>query len=268
MVQVTSPRNPKTSIYEALKLLFYVSALIGILPYSIPTYFRSKRFKLSWIACVWCVFNTLNLAVHYHYSMAGNFTKEVSTGTVPKSNILTATFGTLTIYMEPAMMCFDVLAAIINQRKFIKVFERLQRVQSKLEIEGIEVDYRVLTKLGQIFVAIVFFMEYLLITLNFFEFTSTLTIDSFYYFLSGLPLLLNAIAKLWFILLILIIRQILQKINNFLNENAKIIKERKKRHREKISNELNFNRLDRLQILKQLQSIKVSPGKFSRYLFK
>lgn len=135
------------------------------------------------------------------------------------------------------MMIVDVLAALINQKTILSVFDRLQTVDDKLEKENIKVDYSKVIKLGRILIAIVFTTELLLTTMNFIIFTTNIRFASFYYYFTGIPLILNAIAKVWFIILIVVVRQRFQAINKYLNETSKLFSEQKKKYQPE---EINF----------------------------
>lgn len=128
------------------------------------------------------------------------------------------------------MMIVDVLAALINQKTILSVFERLKAVDDKLEKENIKVDYSKVIKLGRILIGIVFVTELLLTTLNFVIFTTNIDPYAFYYYFTGIPLVLNANAKVWFIILIVVVRQRFQAINKYLNETSKLFGEQKKKY--------------------------------------
>lgn len=68
--------KPKESLTSAFKLPFYVSAVIGFLPFSIPEYRRTRRLKWSLAANIWCCLNMVNLAINYHLAVSENYGEE------------------------------------------------------------------------------------------------------------------------------------------------------------------------------------------------
>lgn len=71
------PEKPaKETIYTAFNLPFLISTIIGLLPFSLPTYYREKKLKTSWISNFWCVFSMINLAAHYHFALSTNYSEE------------------------------------------------------------------------------------------------------------------------------------------------------------------------------------------------
>lgn len=149
---------------------------------------------------------------------------------LPPLGNLTTAIGLFIIYMEPAMMVVDVLAALINQKTIVSVFERLKAVDDKLEKENIKVDYGKVIKLSRILLGLVFFTELLLTSLNFVLFTNNIDFYAFYYYFTGIPLIINANSKIWFIILIVVVRQRFQAINKYLNETSKLFSDQKKKY--------------------------------------
>lgn len=133
------------------------------------------------------------------------------------------------------MMTVDVLAAIINQKTIISIFERLAVVDEKLEKENIDVNYTKVVKLMKILFSIVFVTELTLTTLNFVVFTEKYDLLSFYYYFTGFPLILNSVSKIWFVALIVVVRQRFQAINKYLNETSKVFGEQKKKYQTDIT---------------------------------
>lgn len=136
--------------------------------------------------------------------------------------------------MEPAMMIVDVIASIINQNTIISIFERLKGVDEKLAKENIDVSFEQVIKLGKVLCGIVVCSELILTTLNLVIFSNELTVASLYYYFTGLPLILNSFAKIWFICLIVVVRQRFKAINKYLNATSKLFGTQKKKYDDEI----------------------------------
>uniref|UniRef100_A0A336MD31 Gustatory receptor n=1 Tax=Culicoides sonorensis TaxID=179676 RepID=A0A336MD31_CULSO len=223
----TTPVKPvKENIYTIFQIPFILSAITGVMPFSISTYMKEKLFKSSMINNVWCFVLCAILAVNYHFATVQSMTQEE----VTKTSNLTTAIGLFIIYMEPTMMCVDVIASIINQNNFISVFERLKVVDEKLEKENIDIPYAKIVKLGKILTGIVFCAELIITSMNFFMFTTNIDLYSLYYYFTGFPLILSSLSKIWFICLIVAVRQRFKAINRYLNETSKLFGAQKKKY--------------------------------------
>lgn len=165
-------------------------------------------------------------------------------------------------------MCVDIVASVINQNNFISVFERLKIVDEKLEKENIDLPYARVVKLGKILSVVVFVAELTLTSMNFFMFTNEINLYSLYYYFTGLPLILSSLAKIWFICLIVVVRQRFKAINRYLNETSKLFGAQKKKHESDIGEMLpddstNYLEKDmlftRTKILQSSISEKIQP---------
>lgn len=133
------------------------------------------------------------------------------------------------------MMCVDIMASVVNQNNLISVFERLKIVDEKLEKENIDLPYTKIVKLGRILSGIVFVAELTLTSMNFFMFINEKTWMSLYYYFTGFPMILSSLAKIWFICLIVVVRQRFKAINRYLNETSKLFGAQKKRYETDVS---------------------------------
>lgn len=133
------------------------------------------------------------------------------------------------------MMSVDVIAAILNQNNFISVFERLKIVDEKLGKENIDLPYTKVVKLGKILSGIVFVMEFTITTMNFLLFTYEINWMSAYYYFTGIPMILSSLAKIWFICLIVVVRQRFKAINRYLNDTSKLFQAQKKKYETDVS---------------------------------
>lgn len=149
-----------------------------------------------------------------------------------------ATIGTLTIvigiciiYMEPLMLAIDVLALLINQKALISIFERLREIDDKLVKENITLDYRVIRKYSIIFLVIALIGEVTLGVFNLAVFQAEFfSFFSLWWLVSCIPLFNNSVARVWFLILILVVQQRLRAINDYLNDTKRTFLEKKLRH--------------------------------------
>lgn len=221
-------KSSQTPILESLSLLFYVSKIFGITPYSFSDFVTKKQFKLSQLGNIFCVLSCIHYIIEYHFVTSSTMLvkdSEASIGT------LTTVIGLFIIYMEPLMMSIDVLASIINQKRFVTVFDRLRDIDDKLGKENVLLNYRVITKYSIIFVSIAVVGELTLALLNLFFFnTQFFSLTSLWWIASCIPLFANGLARTWFLILILLVQQRLRTINDYLNDIKKIFFEKKVRH--------------------------------------
>lgn len=217
----------KSPILESLSFLFYISKVLGIVPYAILNFVTKRQLQLSQLGNVFCLLSCIHYTIHYHFLTVTTMLTEDSNISI---GALTTVLGIFIIYMEPLMMIVDVLAALINQKSFITIFDRLREIDDKLGKENVLLNYRVITKYSIIFVAIGFTGELTLRAFNLIIFqTDLISWSSLWWFLSCIPLFANSVAKTWFLILILLIQQRLRAINDYLNDTKKIFVEKKMR---------------------------------------
>jgi hypothetical protein len=144
---------------------------------------------------------------------------------------LTMVIGVFIIYLEPFMMAIDVLASLINQKALLSIFDRLRNIDDKLGKENISLTYGIIRKYSIIFLCIAFVGEVTLGIFNLLVFqTDFFSLYSLWWFLSTIPLFINSVARVWFLVLILLVQQRLRAINEYLNDTKKFFFERKMRH--------------------------------------
>lgn len=220
-------KTPKSPILESLSFLFYISKVVGMVPYSFSDYITKKQFKLSQLGNIICLLSCIHYTIHYHLLTASTMLSEdskISIGT------LTTVLGIFINYMEPLMMIIDILAALINQKSLVTIFDRLREIDDKLGKENVSLNYKVITKYSIIFLAIGFAGELAMRLFNLVLFQGDASLlYSFWWFMSSIPLLGNCVAKTWFLILILLVQQRLRAINDFLNDTKNIIVEKKMR---------------------------------------
>lgn len=221
-------KNSKSPILESLNVLFYLSKIFGMVPYSYSDFVTKKQFKVSQLGNIFCVLSCIGFIILYHLLMSITMLvkdPENSIGT------LTTVIGIFIIYMEPLMMAIDAVACIINQKRFITIFDRLRDIDDKLEKENVMLNYRVITKYSVILVFIFLIGELALGVFKLVVFkTEFFSFSSLLWLASSVPLFANGLAKTWFLVFILLVQQRLRAINDYLNETKKIFFERKIRH--------------------------------------
>lgn len=125
-------------------------------------------------------------------------------------------------------MAIDVLASLVNQKTLITCFERLEIIDEKMAKENILLNYKTIKKYSIVFLSIAFVGEVTLGIINLIVFqTEFISWQSLWWFLTCVPLFNNSVAKVWFLVLILIVQQRLRAINNYLNDTKKLFFEKK-----------------------------------------
>jgi len=220
----------KTSrpILESLNHLFFISKFFGMIPYSLPNFIKQRQFQLSQLGNIWCVLSCIHYIIHYHILMASTM---LATDTDSQIGALTMVIGIFIIYMEPFMMATDTVAALVNQRSLLNIFDRLRDIDDKLSKENISLNYNIIRRYTIVFVFIAVVGEMTIAIFNLYVFQAEFfSFESLWWLLSCVPLFNNSIAKIWFLMLILLVQQRLQAINYYLNDMKRVLAERKVRH--------------------------------------
>jgi hypothetical protein len=220
-------KNSRSPILESLNYLFYVSKVFGMIPYSLSDYITKKQFQLSQLGNIFCVLSCAHYVAQYHFLMVDSMLVKDPENTV---GTLTTVIGLFIIYMEPLMLIIDVLASLINQKSLVVIFDRLREIDDKLARENILLNYPVIKKYSITFLLIAFTGEVSLGLFNLIVFHDDfLSLNSLWWLLSCVPLFCNAVAKTWFLILIMSVQQRLRAINQYLEETKKTLFERKMR---------------------------------------
>lgn len=132
------------------------------------------------------------------------------------SGTLTTIIGIFILYMEPAMMALDMLAALINQRHLIRCIENLERIDEKMANEGVEIDYKPLKRLSIVLIAITFCRNVLMILFGYFGINSNVYRLCIMY----VPICISVLSKIYFVLIVSNIRMKFDAINLYLDELA------------------------------------------------
>lgn len=146
-----------------------------------------------------------------------------STGT------LTIAIGVFIIYLDPLMMSIDIIANILNQSSLIAVFDRLRQIDEKFSTENIHIDYGVIRRFSNLLIIIIIIGETTLVGINFFQFQTDISFYSLWWFVTLIPITLNALSKIWFIVLILNLKLKYIAINQYLSQTGKMFADIRKR---------------------------------------
>lgn len=143
------------------------------------------------------------------------------------------------------MMLVDILGFLINQKLLVTILNRLEKIDEKLAQENILLDYQRSKNLSKIFIIVTVIGEISL------QLTQTLVFKEGSYsyrtllwFFNGAPLFLNGIARIWYILLVLLVKQRLKAINNYFDETKTLFFERKMKMKSGNSVEIRENVID------------------------
>lgn len=112
------------------------------------------------------------------------------------------------------MMTTDMIATLINQRQLMRCVERLERIDFKLSNEGIFMNYRLLQRDSLIMIIIIMSRKYLVIFLSVIVFD----LNFFILWCDNQPVFVSALSKVWFVLLVISIREKFSAINAYLND--------------------------------------------------
>ncbi|XP_039440022.1 gustatory receptor for bitter taste 66a [Culex pipiens pallens] len=229
---VSNARRP-VSLVDSLKVLFYASSLLGLVPYSLREFFARHALRISIVGNVWVVFNMVGYSAMYH--LATDDYIGVGGG---EQGSLTSAIGIFIIYMEPLMMCIDLLAAIINQKLLIECMERLEKVDAKLANENITVNNARIQRYIVVILVLVLVFESVLTTYNFVKFAEAYTLWSLIWFITAFPTGINSVSRLWFVVLVLAVRHRFQAMNSHMDELAGMLEE----HNERWEDELEIEK--------------------------
>lgn len=143
-------------------------------------------------------------------------------------------------------MCTDIVASLINQNSMLQCFERIQKIDDVLAKENIKLDNRKLTRTIIIILFIICSFELFLTTTNFIQFQFNNNFISIWWFVTEIPIFLNAVSKGWFVILIYSVRYRLMAINDYLSKTKDIFNENKMKYKVQAMQSVNqrFNYLN------------------------
>ncbi|KAJ6641358.1 Gustatory receptor for bitter taste 66a [Pseudolycoriella hygida] len=169
---------------------------------------------------------------------------------------LTFLISMVIMYMEPILMVSDNIAFLVNQRKILDLFDRMEKVNSKLIRENIIVNLSRVRRNTIILVVGITILEIGLVIYNFVFFQ-----DAIWF----IPIWLSTLAKVLYVSLVFVTKEFFQGLNQtllttqiFFNENKLLKKERLKNVIE--TDELSYLRREILVKQKIVARPKISPS--------
>lgn len=138
------------------------------------------------------------------------------------------------------MMCIDMLASMINQKRMIECVERLDKVDLKLAGENIVVNNGRLRRYVVVLLVLVVAFESFLTAYNFVEFVEQFTLQSMIWFITAFPTAINSVSRIWFVVLVQSVRHRFSVMNNHMDELAGLLEE----HNDRWEDELEIERND------------------------
>lgn len=64
----TNLKNGNKNVLSSIKILFYISKIFGLIPYSLKEYYDKNLLKVSMIGNIWCIFTMLQFSIQYHFA--------------------------------------------------------------------------------------------------------------------------------------------------------------------------------------------------------
>jgi type IV secretory pathway VirB3-like protein len=144
---------------------------------------------------------------------------------------LTTAIGLFLLYVEPFMMSVDMLASIINQNTFKQCLERLEKIDEKLSNENIYINYAKNTGTIYLLGGIAILFEFGIAGMNIAFFNEEFNVKSLLFLLSGTPMFLNTIAKIWFVVLVIVVRDHFRAINTYFVDTKNIFHSNKVKYK-------------------------------------
>uniref|UniRef100_A0A182ISP7 Gustatory receptor n=1 Tax=Anopheles atroparvus TaxID=41427 RepID=A0A182ISP7_ANOAO len=202
-------------LLHSLHVLFYISSVFGVLPYSLWAFLKRHVLQLSVIGNVYVLCSVVVYAALYHVATINYINDDFGS-----QKTLTNAIGIFIIYMEPLMMGTDMIAGMINQKRLIECFDRLARVDGKLASVGILLDNQRAKRTSIFLLFAVLLFESIITGYSFVAFETVFTLWSMIWFITTIPTALNSISRIWYVILVLAVRQRFNAMNGHMNAIA------------------------------------------------
>ncbi|XP_053666048.1 gustatory receptor for bitter taste 66a-like [Anopheles marshallii] len=206
---------PVRSLLDSQQVLFYISSIFGVIPYSLWAFAKRTVLQLSILGNLWVVCSLIVYTALYHVATT-NYVKD-DWGT---QKTLTNAIGIFIIYMEPLMMATDMVAAMVNQKQLIQCFDRIARIDSHLATEGILLNSSRLRRTTIVLLLLMLIFEGIITVYSFVVFEEEFTFWSMIWFITTIPTALNSVCRIWYVMLVLAIRQRFNAMNAHMNAIA------------------------------------------------
>uniref|UniRef100_A0A182R7N4 Gustatory receptor n=1 Tax=Anopheles funestus TaxID=62324 RepID=A0A182R7N4_ANOFN len=206
---------PVRSLLDSQHLLFYISSIFGVIPYSLWAFAKRTVLQLSILGNVWVICSLIVYTALYHLATTNYMKDEWGT-----QKTLTNAIGIFIIYMEPLMMATDMVAGMINQKQLTQCFDRIARIDSHLAAEGIVLNNYRLRRTTIVLLLLMLTFEGIITVYSFVEFEAVVTFWSLIWFITTIPTALNSVCRIWYVMLVLAIRQRFNAMNAHMNAIA------------------------------------------------
>ncbi|XP_035900025.1 gustatory receptor for bitter taste 66a [Anopheles stephensi] len=206
---------PVRSLLDSQHVLFYVSSIFGVIPYSLWAFAKRTVLQLSILGNVWVVCSLIVYSALYHVATT-NYVKD-DWGT---QKTLTNAIGIFIIYMEPLMMATDMVAGMINQRQLVQCVDRIARIDNHLATEGILLNNQRLRRTTIVLLLLVLAFEAVITVYSFVAFEEEFTVYSLIWYITTIPTAINSVSRIWYVMLVLAIRQRFNAMNAHMNAIA------------------------------------------------
>lgn len=213
-------------ILKSTSPLFYLSRIAGILPFSLIDFRKYHELKTSIPGTLWCLISITVHCMQYQIAM-NNSLKDQWGG---DTNTLTSVIGLFIVSMEPFMMAIAVLSNIFYQKRFIECIERLAKVDERLHIiTAKSVDGGRVKRLTYILILATCVLEIGLVLFNFLQFqiSDDILYQTYWWIASGIPIYFDAIARLWYLVMIYLVKLRIEAVNEYCYELQTTFKAKK-----------------------------------------
>lgn len=140
---------------------------------------------------------------------------------------LTILISMVIMYMEPLLMVSDSLTFLINQKKIIRLINRMEKVNDKLNRVNIYVNLAKVRRLSIVFVSTITILEIGLVTYNYVVFE-----DAIWF----IPIYVSTVAKVFYISLVFITKKYFQGINDQLESTKQFFEQKKLLKKKRLKN--------------------------------
>uniref|UniRef100_A0A182K9M1 Gustatory receptor n=1 Tax=Anopheles christyi TaxID=43041 RepID=A0A182K9M1_9DIPT len=207
--------NPIRGLLDSLHVLFYISSIFGVIPYSLWAFAKRTVIQLSLLGNVWVVCSLIIYTGLYHVATT-NYMKD----DWGSQKTLTNAIGIFIIYMEPLMMAVDMVAGMLNQKRLAQCFDRLARLDGHLAGEGVLINNGRMRRYTIVLLLLMLLFESIITVYSFVEFEQEYTAWSLIWFITTIPTALNSVCRIWYVMLVAAIRQRFNAMNAHMNAIA------------------------------------------------
>nr|XP_036218230.1 gustatory receptor for bitter taste 66a-like [Bactrocera oleae] len=194
---------------QSFNSIYYLCKLLGVYPYDLQKFYyqgilQGSRLGSCVVVTVMCItFMLFNLSIF-------TFGDEQVTA---KNNHLSIIVTVVFTYITPATMFTDQITAIRNQTRLPELFERIDYVDEDLRQLGISVDNRRVQRGIWLMIAFTFFCEFFIFFSSIWFLLDELKWTTTLWIFISLPTFYNTLDKIWFLGILLGLRDRFDAIN-------------------------------------------------------